>query len=87
MLCWVQTRRQVLLTDLMCKVHGSSSFHVGYLLTQAAVIMLAGLQLSSQGLALLLQLLNLRLQLCQLTCSERTLHALVCLHLPGLASD
>lgn len=55
-------------TDLMCKVHGSSSFHVSNLLTQAAVVMLAGLQLRSQSLAMLLQLLHLRLQLCQLTC-------------------
>ena len=44
----------VLPTNLMCKVHGSSSFHVSYLLTQAAVLMLAGLQLGSQGIALLL---------------------------------
>ena len=56
------------LTDLMCKVHGSSSFHVSNLLTQAAVVMPAGLQLGYQGLTVLLQLLHLRLQLCQLTC-------------------
>ena len=53
-----------LLTDLVCKVHGSSSFQVSYLLTKAAAVALGGLQLSSQSLAVLLQLLHLRLQLC-----------------------
>ena len=70
----------VLLADLMCKVHGSSSFHVSKLHTQAAVVVLAGLQLGSQGLAVLLQLLHLRFQLCQLTCrSGPTLIGPTCL--------
>lgn len=54
--------------DLVCKVHGSSSVHLGYLLTQAGVVVLAGLQLRPQLLAALLHALHLRLQLCYAAC-------------------
>lgn len=53
-----------LLTNLMRKVHGGSSFQVSYLLTKAAVVALGGLHLGFQSLTVLLQLLHLRLQLC-----------------------
>ena len=77
----------VLLTHLMCRVHGSSSFHVSNLHTQAAVVMLAGLQLGSQSLAVLLQLTDLRLQLCQLTCMSGTQIGPNCLSLSCLVHE
>ena len=65
----------------MCKVHGSSSVHLSYLLTQAGVVVLAGLQLRPQLLAALLHALHLRLQLCYATCSSQALHLFVAAHL------